>query len=614
MSDSDSDDGLLSTTVFKRPSRAETKAKKKTAQVLDEVLESSGACVEVACRVSTLKKEVPLQSADLDSADPQTLDETFSHHQKSTQKRKRDPLRQGFFEVSSDVELDETPAGKKWRKTMLTNLRDEGTSLIGVRHTISFDPKRGRGLAKFFFSKKEAVEELEQILDKLEDGETGDASFRDAVQPLRRAMDAGVLSEFLSSKRLLNLLDKHNCKDRQIVAHWLLGVVQSAGLVDCYSLVRGSMTTLLGLMQEKKLKKSAFLSTMEDFRFTLEFWVDPWSDQRQQPLSDDESAKDRNLHGLVNILTIWLEAIPLHNPPRLDLENWGKSLAALTRIGMDASGTSTSQSLNIIPNVRMLCSALCALVATRVNDPNELTTWIQMAASEICRGLGKLGHGLPNSEDATDASGWLYYATVARRMPSDSRTACELKVAIALRTLEAMHGSSVQVDHASLFSGGKNQDLLELSKRSAWVKALLQGYTSLSKLELGEDESDFPRCYAIAVCSLVAIQTAFELLKDQERGREPTKAGVFGSPENAAHVCRVLSLLGKEIDRLDSISNRMAGDSHMRRFTYLLNLFNQFRRITMTQLEKFDPGAKRDVVQKDMKHFLSGIKSSPPKC
>ena len=599
MSDSDSgDDELLSKTVFgnARKSRAKEKEKRKQEQRVNDVLNDSEKHVEARARVNTLKKEDSLRSSAHGSVDPLSLEDTFSS-EKSTQKRKRDLFRQGFFEVSSDDELDDSPAGKKLRQDMLTKLRDEQTSSIGVRNTISFDPERGMDRVKFFSSKENAVEELKNMLD---------------LKPLRRAIEADVLSELLSSKRLLNIIDQQECNDGhiEIVAHWLLSVVQSAGLgtADCYSLVQGAMETLLGLLQEKKLNAAAFFSNMEVFLSTLECWVYPWSDEGEQASSGDKREEEsRNLGGLVNSLSIWLQAIPLLNSPQVRMETWSKCLAALMRIGMDTSGTSNSESFNVVPTVEKVCSALIDLAAKRVGDPAELSTWIQEAASEICRGLGKLGPGPPDSEDATDVNGWLYYATLARLIPSGSRTACELKVAVALQALEAMHDSSISIDENAslLFSEETCQRILDLSKRSVWVKALLTAYISLSKLEIGQDESAFARCYSVAECSFVVMQTSFELLKYQESGQAPSKAGVFGSSENAACVCGVFSLLGKEIDRLLSVSNRMTGDSHMRRFAYLLNLFNQFRRRTMTQLGKFDPWAKRDTIQKDLSHFFS---------
>lgn len=627
--DGESDDDILNFAVFggnARKARAKEKEKHRHMANLNKIVASSERHTESIQRIHSLQQAdeaLQFDEGDDDESDKESNDDAVK--EASTQPSGEETSPKSLFDLNNDEMMDESPVKKKRRMQMLEDMQDEQSSCLGVRKIISFNPKRfgggdaGDGLT-FFASKEEAEQSLTQVLQKLEKKIHGEESLlqKAAIIPLRRAMEEGCLEEFLSRSILCNTLDKYKCEliDSDITS-WLLQVLQSADMsLNLRGIAQGALATLIALLKSSKVNSSFDrLSSLESFLSTLECWVDlrqAKSAPENQKASPDEIKPQEiehnqllpnNIGGLVNYLSLWSEAFLLI-PPVQDvcMETVNRCLVALTRIGLDVSAKCRLDDTGISHSVQQLLILLIDMVAKKLENKKEaFAEWVRMAAFGVCEGLDRLGCGPPGSDDQDDECAWICYSAMARLIPDafSNKNCCELKVAVVIRALESILEKPFSIEENAHLFAESDKKLLDRAKESLTLKTLLFSYVSLKTLQL-DDDADFPRCFAIADCSLIAFQAGLMLVsvKDDTAGSE------FGSIENAKHILRISNLLQREMELLCARSNRFAGNDHMRRFNYLMMLRNNIRRQTLYKLK-----ARAGVLksgQTDLSSFFTG--------
>jgi hypothetical protein len=578
--DSDSDDDILLTQTFRKPSRAEAKKQATMENVLDEALAESRRQHESLVRIHQIRA-TQCDSEDDDVMHARIEQITVSIKQEGPSKRHEDAL-EGFDD-----------ALPRERRVALQKAMDADlSSRLGARKgIIQFEARRG-GL-QVYSSQEDAIQDLQRVLKN---------SKHPVYQSLLKAAEFGILSEFLASERLVENLQSID----DDVSDWLCRVSFCAGLGDMGLVADAATKTLLSLRGKAVFTK---IISVPDFLGLLQCWVD--LDKVTEATKEDvakESPSTTNIRGLVNCLLLWETSIS-YAPS--DAAAATKCIAALVRLGLDDS---------VDPRVRGVIQRVLASILDLVSQQHsddEQTVWIKSTVKEALEGLHELGPGAEGAEDFDDKGAWLCLSAAVRLVPSAttrgscSRAVHRFKAALALQAVEVLlvdetdECNTIEAYVERVLHETGQGLLAELASSSMPWLVITAAYAGLVEIEMqGKDiANDPPKCLATIECLFMACEAGMLLL---DTDTTATVGAEYGSIANAKAFVTFLEVFDVICAQLSGRTmTNLATNSHFRRADMELMLFHSHNFVMKKRAEHLAATAQAEVKQAKVTSFFA---------
>ena len=298
MSDSDDDSLLDGAPVFasSRKERSEEKARAKGL----EYLQASLKVAEKKRIYNSNKEIVTQQEAEFDDQLEHAESLAERAAMSSASKRKA---------ISDSDQEEEEPHSE----SMATALDTAQSKILGMRSTL------GPGLAQGQrASDKDAVEELETILKRLESSKGLDKAIRTAVVPFfRTAIQNDCLETLLLSRKLAPLCRKHGLLHLPFeLTEWLYCQACQPCYENRSDLREGAFRTLLALWKQVKGHSSTPLLTLRSMVPDMELWFGLRLPGCSQGIMGKENldteslpSSSVNVAGLENFFLLWEQAL-----------------------------------------------------------------------------------------------------------------------------------------------------------------------------------------------------------------------------------------------------------------------------------------------------------------